>query len=215
MSNTTQYSFIPCLTLTICTCNATLSYSAEMWTNCPGYIAKELEKAYKQMIYSVLEVSEKTKFSAILLETGMMRMEHVIAQLQLTFMSKVVWDDVDSLVHKVVMLEYQILGEKSSLGAVDKLAAAYGMDPVSKVRLDHKAIKQTVRKVHNAQVWKDCFMSSIVKTRPYFRIKDRSFYNWTKWKTKALLAWRTGALKFKTALSVSGLCVVVRMIGST
>ena len=42
-------------------------------------------------------------------------------------------------------------------------------------------------------------MSTIIPTRPYFRVRDKSHFSWEKSKVKVLLAYKTGSLKFKTA----------------
>ena len=55
-----------------------------------------------------------------------------------------------------------------------------------------------VKRFSQAELWKDCAKSSIVVNRPYFGIRDKSYYKWPKNLSKALFGWRTGALKFKS-----------------
>ena len=52
------------------------------------------------------------------------------------------------------------------------------------------------------EVWWDCFKSPIISQRPYLRVRDKSHYRWEKMKVKALLYFRTGSLKFKTAWKI-------------
>ena len=52
-----------------------LMYSCEVWADSPKYVIDNLEASFHKMIYSVLEIPEKTKFFAVLLELGMTRLE--------------------------------------------------------------------------------------------------------------------------------------------
>merc|ERR1712098_266674 len=46
--------------------------------------------------------------------------------------------------------------------------------------------------------WRECFESSIIPSRPYIRITNFSHFSWPRSKSRAILLWRTGGLKFKT-----------------
>ena len=70
-----------------------------------------------------------------MLELGLMKMKHVVARAQISYMSEVVWDLEDSTLNKVILQEFELLGEKSSLAIVDKLAQDYGFEKVSVVRI--------------------------------------------------------------------------------
>ena len=52
-----------------------LMYSCEVWADSLKYIIDNLEASFHKMIYSVLQIPEKTKFFAVLLELGMTRLE--------------------------------------------------------------------------------------------------------------------------------------------
>ena len=176
---------------------STLTYSCENWIGCHNYIIDKVEKSFKAMVYSILEVPEKTKYSAVLLETGLLRMKFFIHQLQLSYVNKIMWEYPDIHVRRTLIEERNMIGKHSTLDIIDTIAATYNLPPISKHHLDKKFIKQQVRGAHDKLVWTECFLSSIVKSRPYFRIRDKSFMGWNKIKVKALFAWRTGALRFK------------------
>ena len=193
-----QFGWLRCgVTLTQAVIPAVLTYGAEAWLCVPKYVINNLELAYKQMIYSIFGFGEKTKFSAVLLELGLMRIKHIVARMQISYMSSVVWERVGSTVHNVVMEEFNLLGEKSALAEVDKLAISYGFQKVSECHIDKKVLKKAVKSVSDNENWYDCFISPIITTRPHLRVKDKSHFRWSKLKAKALLAFRVGALKFK------------------
>ena len=52
------------------------------------------------------------------------------------------------------------------------------------------------------EIFRECFMSSIIPIRPSLRVIDKSHYSWDKSRAKALFAYRTGSLKLKTAWKV-------------
>ena len=107
---------------------AVLSYASECWVGGTKEILSKLEQSYKQMIYSIFGFGEKTKYSAVMLELGLLKMKHVVARFQIAFMSEVLWDLEDSILNKVILQEFELLGEKSSLAIVDKLAQDYGFE---------------------------------------------------------------------------------------
>ena len=196
----TQFGWLrAAITLTQATIPPVLTYAAETWLDAPKYTMKNLESAYKQMIYAIFGFGEKTKFSSVLLELGLMRIKHIIAKLQISYMSTVVWDMVDTTVHQVIMEEFKILGDRSPLAIADKLAVGYGFKKISEHPINKRVLKRAVKMANDAEVWRDCFMSTIIPTRPYFRVRDKSHFSWEKSKVKVLLAYKTGSLKFKTA----------------
>ena len=177
---------------------AVLSYARECWVGGTKEILSKLEQSYKQMIYSIFGFGEKTKYSAVMLELGLLKMKHVVARFQIAFMSEVLWDLEDSTLNKVILQKFELLGEKSSLAIVDKLAQDYGFEKVSTVRIDKKVLNRQIRLANNQENWFDCYQSSSIPVRHFFRIYDKSHFAWEKLKAKAILAYRCGTLKFKT-----------------
>ena len=150
------------------------------------------------MLYTIFGFGEKTKYSAVLLETGLYKIKHLIARSQIIYMSTAVWDLKGSVLNQVILEEFNELGEKSSLALVDKIAQSYGFEKISKIRIDKKVLKRYIRSANDQELWFDCYQSSVIPIRPYFRVRNKSHFKWEKLKSKALLAYRCGALKFKT-----------------
>ena len=68
-----------------------LTYSAEAWAGIPKYVMEGLEQTYKQIIYSIFEIPEKTSYSGVLMELGLTRLKHIVAKMQISYMAKVLW----------------------------------------------------------------------------------------------------------------------------
>ena len=77
----------------------------------------------------------RTKYSFVLLELGLTKMEHFIARNQIGYMLQVVWDMRGTMVHDVVIEEFKSLG---ALAAADKLAEKYGFRKTSEITVDKK-----------------------------------------------------------------------------
>ena len=144
-----------------------------------------------------IEIPEKTPYSAVLMELGLMRIKHVIAKLQISYMARVVWEMEGSVVHNVIMEEWRVWGEESTLGLVRSLAMQYGLGDILTNQPDKIQIKKVIRMAHDMEVFRDCFASPIVMHREYLRVIDKTPRSWSKMKAQALLAWRTGSLKFR------------------
>ena len=118
------------------------------WPGCPKYVIEGIVKAFKRMIYSIFEIPEKTSYSAVLLELGFLRMKHVIAKLQTTYMNQIIiWEMQGTKVNEVIMEELKMHREKSMLGLVLKLANEYGFDDMTDVQLNKVQIKQVIRMI--------------------------------------------------------------------
>ena len=147
----------------------------------------------------VLDIPEKAKVAGIMLELGMMRMRHIIRKAQMIYVSQVLWEMDGTITNAALVEEWRINGENSIVAKADKIALEYGMHKISEMPVDKKNVKRIVRQANDAELWEECFMSPVVVSRPYIKVKDKSFYGWPKSRSQALLLWRVGALKTKTA----------------
>ena len=183
---------------------STMLYSVEAWLWCPKNIINTLEANYKKILYSILEIPSKTKFSAVLLETGLMRIRHVVAQMQITYLNTILWDDKynNSQIREVVLEDHRINGDKSVITWGDKLCGEYLIGPLSKVYTNKTTVKALIKHKHNMEVLTDCVLSSAVRHRLSWVIKDKSYQRLEKMEAKAIIFYRTGALRFKSAWKI-------------
>ena len=91
------------VTLTMAVIPPVLCYGSEAWIGCSKKILDGLEQSYKQMLYTIFGFGEKTKYSAVLLETGLYKIKHIIARSQISYMSTVVWDLKESVLNRVII----------------------------------------------------------------------------------------------------------------
>ena len=156
-----------------------------------------IENQFKKMVYNIFEIPEKTKYHAMLMELGLMKMKHYVHKMQISYMNQIVWDLEGTTVHHAVMAEWRLRGADSTLGQVDLLAEGYGLLRISAARCDRVQLKQEIKRFNQMELWWDCFYSPVVVERAMLRVEDQSYHKWDKLESQAILAWRTGSIKFK------------------
>ena len=75
--------------------------------------------------------------------------------------------------------------------------AAYDMPSVWEYPSDKETIKSKIDYVNNTQIWKCCFQSQIVVTRLQLTTDYKPYHNFNRYLGRAILMWRTGALRFR------------------
>ena len=98
---------------------------------------------------------------AVLLELGMSRLCHVVAKLQLSYISQVLWVMGGTSVHDMLIAEHEVMGDKSTLSLADQLAVKYGMKPLTEEYADKKLVKKMVKDFSDRGLWKECFLSGV------------------------------------------------------
>ena len=186
-----------CLTLFKSIIPPVLMYSCEVWAGCPRYIIDNLESNYKKILYAILEIPEKTKIAAVMLESGVSRLRHMINKRQILYVNHVMWDLKGTFVWASLMEEWKLKGDNSIIANVNKLAEMYELPAVSDQKLDKRHVKLTIKTFSDRELWTECFASKIIRTRPFLRIGGASHFGWLRNKARALFMWNVGALKFK------------------
>ena len=93
---------------------------------------------------------------AVLLELGMSRLFHVVAKIQLSYISQVLWVMGGTSVHDMVIAD---MGDKITPSLADQLAVKYGMKPLTEEYADKKLVKKMVKDFSDRGLWKECFLS--------------------------------------------------------
>ena len=71
-----------------------------------AYMMDMVEKSFKDMVYCILNIPEKSNYSAVLLELGLLKMKHFIQKLQLSYMNQLVWEIQGTVVCQAVLEEW-------------------------------------------------------------------------------------------------------------
>ena len=146
----------------------------------PRKLMNTVEKGFKDMVYSILELGEKTLYSGVLLEIGAMRIKHYIQKMQLSYMNQLMWSFKGTIPNFAVWAEWEELGERSMIGQIDLIAESYGLPPLSKQYLDPTYIKRAVKTKNDVECWGDVYASNTANERQYLRVKDKRHFGWTR-----------------------------------
>ncbi len=120
---------------------ATMLYSCEAWIDLTLTFTKMMEKNYRAIIMAILEIPSRSSYAAILRETGLMKLKHIMNKARLYYISQVLWDMKGSEVHKLLMHDWENRGEKSHVEVMRKEAKEYGVSDFTEVRLDSDLLR--------------------------------------------------------------------------
>ena len=175
---------------------ATMLYSCEAWIDLTQTFMKSIEKEYKAMVYSVLEIPTHTLYAAVLAETGLMKIRHMIQRARLCYASQVIWSMEGSEVNKLLLKDLEARGDDSHLGTLRKVAKEYGLPDLTVQELDHDLVKQRVREVNDDELLSEVWNSSSGEKRVWLRLKVKPHFKWPKVEARARILEAAGGLRF-------------------
>ena len=175
----------------------TLLYSSECWFGVSAGMVKLVEKTYKKMIYSLLDIPVTTKYFAILRELGLKQARHIISAQKLNFINSIASNGCDSMVVRVLNEDHRVLGSKSILSEISELSEYYGLPDIWDNPILSDTIKAKVDECNSMQLMKGCLLSPVTVNRVNLRPSFLPYHQWPRSDGRATLLWRCGALKFK------------------
>ena len=175
---------------------ATMLYSCEAWIDLTQTFMKTIEKEYKAMVYAVLEIPTHTLYAAVLAETGLMKIRHIIQRARLCYASQVIWEMQGSEVNKLLLNDLKERGDESHLGNMRKIAKEYGIPDPTVQELDHELVKTRIRDVNDMELLKEVWESSAGEKRAWLRLKVKPHFKWPKVQARARILEAAGGLRF-------------------
>ena len=176
----------------------TLLYSAECWFGITKGMLNNIEKVYKKMIYSLLDIPTKTKYFAVMSELGLKQARHIIAAQKLNFVNNIAKRDNDNVTVRVLNEDHRLHGDKSILTEVRELCESYNLPDIWNSPCDDDTIKTRVEEENYMQYWKGCLLSNIVICRQRLKTDFKPYHLWPRSDGRSVLLWRCGALRFRS-----------------
>ena len=121
---------------------------------------KTVEKEYKAMVYAVLEIPTHTLYAAVLAETGLMKIRHMIQRARICYTNQVIWEMEGTEVNNLLLNDFKERGESSHLGVLRRIALGYGLPDLTQQELDPDLIKQRIRDVSDEELLREVWESS-------------------------------------------------------
>ena len=175
---------------------ATMLYSCEAWIDLTLTFTKMMEKNYRAIIMAILEIPSRSSYAAILRETGLMKLKHIMNKARLYYISQVLWDMKGSEVHKLLMHDWETRGEKSHAEVMRKVAKEYGVSDFTEVRLDADLLRQHVRAFNDTELLCEVLRGKAAEKKAWLRMNWRPHFKWTKLEAKARLMEAAGSFRF-------------------
>ena len=176
----------------------TLLYSCESWYGLTKKTLKYIEKTYKKMIYSLLDIPVSTNYLAVLHELGLKQAKHIIAAQKINMINHVAISGHRNMTYQVLAEDLRIHKSNSILAEVKDLCLEYGMQSVWEYPSDSDTIKAKINERNDVQQWKAIFISSITVTRLEISTEYKPYHFADRIRGRAILLWRCGALRFKS-----------------
>ena len=108
----------------------TLTYACQTYVYMTKKQENELEGAMKNILYQMLEISKFSHYAAVLMECGMMRIKHIIAQLKIGFLRSLVHEKRQGFCLKLLEKEEELQPGSGLISEVRDLCEKYGLPDV-------------------------------------------------------------------------------------
>ena len=175
---------------------ATMLYSCEAWIDMSKGFLKNVEKEYKAMVYAVLEIPTHTLYAAVLAETGLMKIKHMIERARLCYANQVIWKMEGSEVHKLLMEDLKMRGEESHLGKMKVVAESYGLPDLIQNELDTELVKEKIRQANDDELLREVWGSRAAEKRVWLRLRVKPHFKWPKNEARARILEAAGGFRF-------------------
>ena len=179
----------------------TMLYSCEVWMDLTKTFMDQMEKAYKDMIYSILEIPTHTSYAAVLGETGLLKIRHMLNRARLCYTSQIFWAEDNSEVSKLLREDWKARGEKSHVEAMRRLASDYGLPDLTESPLDHDILRQSVKNVNDDELMREIWASKSVEKRTWLRLRVKPHFKWPKFEARARILEAAGGFRFMAQAS--------------
>ena len=176
---------------------ATALYAAEVYTNLTQKQLNMIESGLKESLYTMLEVSQYTNYAAVLSELNLVKVNHSIASLQITFLNSLMHEKKSGYYLHTLKVQEEKYPGSGLIGEVKRLCRTYGLPDVSEIPLEKEVIKEAIKTKARRELWLETLK---VRKVPLIidELKSNKLY-WHYPKREAMLVfnYKVGQLEFK------------------
>ena len=161
----------------------------------------QIEKNYKDMIYSILEIPTHTCDAAVLAEVGLMKIKHMMNRARICYVNQVLWSMGDCKVRSLLLEDWKGRGEKSHVESIKRLAVEYGLPDLTKNELDTDLLKRRIRDVNDDELLREVWDSKAAEKRTWLRLRFKPHFKWPKMMARARILEAAGGMRFMAQAS--------------
>ena len=180
----------------------TMLYSCEVWLDLTKNFMDELEKSYKAMVYSILEIPTHTCYAAVLAESGLLKIRHMLNRARICYVNQIIWEmEKDCEVRRLLMEDWRERGEKSHIENMKTLAKEYGLPDLSEHQLDTELVKRRIKEVNDDELFREILASKSAERRTWLRLRIKPHFKWPKMLARARILEAAGGFRFMAQAS--------------
>ena len=177
----------------------TFTYSSIAWIKMSKRQKASVEAIQKHCIYELMELLPTAKYSAVLLELGITRVEHFMNQLKINYVGQLVERKPNSEVVKILKEEEKEYPGQGLLGEVRELCEKYQVPSVLENAVDPEWVKKEVSWRGMFELWEETRKSPKVPLQLRFTNKRKYYFDKPKFEAKLIFYYYVGELNLRTS----------------
>ena len=174
----------------------TMLYSCEVWMDLTKVFIEDIEKNYKAMIYSILNIPTNTCYAAVMAEIGLMKAKHMLNRARICYLNQILWEMEECEVKKLLIEDWRARGDKSHVEVMRQIASEYGISDFTKIHLDTDLIKKKVKEANDNELLLEVWGSKAAEKRTWLRLRTKPHFKWTRCEARARILEAAGGLRF-------------------
>lgn len=175
----------------------TATYASECYTFMTKKQKSMMETAMKESLFDLLELSQYTSYSAVLLELNMVKLQHIIDSLKIGFVNSLVNEKKTGYCLKILRTQERDFPGQGMIGEVKQLCKQYGLPDVSERPVEKDIVSEVITDKARMEIWEDTLAIRRVPVRLNEKKSGKLYFHLPKREAQLLLAYYVGELQFK------------------
>ena len=190
----------------------TIMYSSECWIEMTKGTQKDLEKKYRKMLCSMLDIPHTAKYGAVLSELDLLKAENIVDISQASYLNKLInrqcgtdilWklldkDNDDIVRHNNKVSRWKNPTYKMSVKAhLASICNKYDIPNPNECRMSSEHIKCVIKNKAKIDIWREASEGKLNIKRSHYKVKHKPYHEMPKRTGRAILLWRVGMLRFR------------------
>ena len=159
-----------------------------------------IEAAYRKLLYKLFDIPIHTKYESVLLELELKKAKDIIETQKVTYINRV-WNEGLNPMGRLLLQQEEIRkgNTKSIIDEIKEICISRGLEDIFCRYADNETLKFEFKRNSIENIWVESFMSPISIVNVLMKEGKRFYHNMPRAQGRAVLLWRVGALRFRSA----------------
>ena len=144
---------------------------------------------------------KNTCYAAVLAESGLMKISHMLNRARICYLNQILWEMDDCEVKSLILADWAERREKSHVETIKRIAEGYGLPDLTTSQLDSELTKMRIREVNDDELLREVWMSKAAEKRTWLRLRLKPHFKWPKMLARARVLDSAGGLRFMAQAS--------------